>query len=88
MSRLAWQISLTSAWQLALLGYSYTSPGTRLLNDWLFLGLLVVSSLALAWLAYRAFQAERPGLGMLATVLASPGLLVALAVFTALRCRR
>lgn len=88
MNRLTWQIGLTSAWQLALLGYSYTNPATRLLNDWLYLGLLVASSLTLAWLAHRAFQAERPGLGTVATVLASPGLLVALAVFTAWRCRR
>jgi|GEM_PF-4279027 len=88
MNPLAWQIGLMSAWQLALLGYSYTNPGTRLLNDWLYLGLLAISSLALAWLAHRAFQTQRPGLGAVATVLASLGLLVALPVLTAWRCQR
>jgi hypothetical protein len=85
MNRLTWQIMLGSLLQVVLLGYFYSDPATRVLNEWLYLGLLVTNSLGLSWLAYRAFQAQRPGMGVVAAVLASPGLLAGAAAFTALR---
>jgi hypothetical protein len=85
MHRLTRQITLGSLLQVVLLGYFYTDPTTRVLNEWLYLGLLVVNSLVLSWLAYGALQAQRPGIGIVAAVLASPGLLAGTAAFTALR---
>lgn len=68
--------SLLYLLQIGLLAYRYSEPKGRIVSEVAYSILLSVSSLLLLALAYRSFQFRQPVVGVIATLLAFPGLLL------------
>jgi hypothetical protein len=69
------RVAAASLLQLGLLTGLYSDPASRILAG-VYFALLVVNSGLLLILAYQAFQGLRPILGVLAALLAFPGLVM------------